>query len=61
MLDANVAVPWAEEYLEHLKDRRELEGFRELVVMEDGGPDGRRKVSYPGNEALDWCKSTASR
>ncbi len=61
MLDANVAAPWAEEYLEHLKDRRELEGFRELVVMEDGSPDGRRKVSYPGNEALDWCKSTASR
>jgi len=55
MLDAGVVAEWVGGYLETLKDRGELDGFPELVVMEDGGLDGQRKVSYLGDEALDWC------
>ncbi len=57
MLDASVVAGWVEEYLGNVKDRGELEGFRELVLMEYDDSDFGRKVSYLGDEALDWCSS----
>ncbi len=57
MLDASVVAEWVEGYLGNLKDRGELDGFCELIVMENDDSDFRRKVSYLGNEALDWCSS----
>ncbi len=61
MPDASDVAEWVEKYLKNLKDQGELDGFRELVVMEDVGLDGRRKVSYLGDEALDWCRPLQER
>lgn len=55
MLDPRLAECWLGEYLENLRDQDKLDGFGELVVMENDDSGGRRKISYLGREALEWC------
>ncbi|KLO15309.1 hypothetical protein SCHPADRAFT_268610 [Schizopora paradoxa] len=55
MLDPSAAAEWLGEYLGELKDSGELTGFRELILIEKIGKFNRRRVSYSGEEALEWC------
>ncbi len=60
MLDPRVAACWVGEYLEDLREQDKLDGFGELVVMENDDSGGRRTVSYLGREALEWCGKSRS-